>query len=207
MSHIITVFTNPGAMDMPQASTARTNVTDMDIVRHTLDVDESSFDKSRHVGRLFTALTSTRNALDEKVSYAVTDSDSINSAADDTSVALEMFYDSLEATEAVGAIEVTDAQMAYLNSNPQAMRVFINNAIVNPDGLDWTPKKVSERDDAAELATDGANNLLAAIDEHKEANGYFGEDEDFDEFCSDCESWEDDDEFLDDEDTEHCPVD
>lgn len=207
MSHIITVFTNPGTMDMPQTSTARTNVTDMDIVRHTLDVDESSFDKSRHVGRLFTALTSTRNALDEKVSYAVTDSDSINSAADDASEALEMFYDSLEATEAVGAIEVTDAQMAYLNSNPQAMRVFINNAIVNPDGLDWTPKKVSERDDAAELATDGANNLLAAIDEHKEANGYFGEDEDFDEFCSDCESWEDDDEFLDDEDTEHCPVD
>lgn len=207
MSHIITVFTNPGTMDMPQASDVRANVTDMDIVRHTLDVDESSFDKSRHVGRLFAALTSTRNALDEKISYAVTDSDSINSAAGDVSEALEMFYETLGATGAVGAIKVTDAQMAYLNSNPQAMRVFINNAIINPDGLDWTPEKVAERDDAAELVTSGANNLLNAVDEHKEANGYFDEDEDFDEFCSDCESWEDDDEFLDDEDTEHCPVD
>lgn len=202
MSHIITVFTNPGAVDVPQTSTSRANVSDMDIVRHTLDVDESSFDKSRHVGRLFSALTRTRNALDEKMSYAVTDSDSINSAADNVSGALEMFYESLSATGAVGAIEVTDAQMSYLNSNPQAMSVFINNAIVNPDSLDWTPEKVSERDDAAELATGSAHSLSDAIYEHKEASGYFYADEDYEGFYDDSEDdyddWEDDEEYPDD---------
>ena len=195
MSHIITVFTNPGAVDTPQTSTTRANVSDMDIVRHTLDVDESSFDKSRHVGRLFTALTRTRNALDEKVSYAVTDSDSINSAADNVSGALEMFYESLSATGAVGAIEVTDAQMA--------MGVFINNAIVNPDSLDWTPEKVSERDDAAELTTGSARSLSDAIYEHKEASGYFYADEDYEGFYDDSEGdyddWEDDEEYPDDD--------
>lgn len=202
MSHIITVFTNPGTVDVPQTSTTRANVSDMDIVRHTLDVDESSFDKSRHVGRLFTALTRTRNALNEKMSYAVTDSDSINSAADNVSGALEMFYESLSATGAVGAIEVTDTQMSYLNSNPQAMSVFINNAIVNPDSLDWTPEKVSERDDAAELATGSAHSLSDAIYEHKEASGYFYADEDSEGFYGDSEDdfddWEDDEEYPDD---------
>lgn len=202
MSHIITVFTNPGVADTPQTSTTRANVSDMDIVRHTLDVDESSFDKSRHVGRLFTVLTRTRNALDEKVSYAVTDSDSINSAADNVSGALEMFYESLSATGAVGAIEVTDAQMSYLNSNPQAMGVFINNAIVNPDSLDWTPEKVSERDDAAEMTTGSAHSLSDAIYEHKEASGYFYADEDYEGFYDDSEDdfddWEGDEEYPDD---------
>lgn len=84
------------------------------------------------------------------------------------------------------------------------MRVFINNAIINPDGLDWTPEKVTERDDAAELATDGASNLLVAINEHKEASGYFDEDEDCDEFCGDCDSGEVGGEFLND-DAEYHP--
>lgn len=70
------------------------------------------------------------------------------------------------------------------------MRVFINNAIINPDGLDWTPEKVTERDDAAELATDGASNLLVATNEHREASGYFDEDEDCDSEAT-SEEWPD----------------
>lgn len=197
MSKIITIFTAPDMVS--SASVSDTVITPMDMVRQASDVDESSFDKARYVSKLYKALLSAQHAQGIAADYIVTDSDDI--PTDDLTAALDMFYTALGRDTISGSMEITDAQYDYLSHDNNAMQVCINNAIINPDTLDWTPSTMDTIEDAATLVHHEALSLEECIYTYNDIHNEFYGDDDEDWYNEDWgdEDWGDEDDDWDKE--------
>jgi len=192
MSKIITIFSNPGTYSstLPSSSVSdkvEDNKT-LTALGHT--VDEKNFDKSRHVASLFNAISRGRNvhATAQRIGLV---SDHPGEGGNDIeylSEAMKNIYGIHGDNAILGSIEVTDAQMEYLESNPNAMEVFIDNATIQPDNLSWNKEDVEHRESLCEEVHSFANDVNDLIDVAREA-----EDED-DDWTDD---WDDEDDWND----------
>ena len=194
MSKIITIFSNPGTYSstLPSSSVSdkvEDNKT-LTALGHT--VDEKNFDKSRHVASLFNAISRGRNvhATAQRIGLV---SDHPGEGGNDIeylSEAMKNIYGIHGDNAILGSIEVTDAQMEYLESNPAAMEVFIDNATIQPDNLSWNKEDVDHRESLCEEVHSFANDVNDLIDVAREAED---EDDDWDEY----DDWDDEDDWDD----------
>ena len=202
MSKIITIFSNPGTYSstLPSSSVSdkvEDNKT-LTALGHT--VDEKNFDKSRHVASLFNAISRGRNvhATAQRIGLV---SDHPGEGGNDIeylSEAMKNIYGIHGDNAILGSIEVTDAQMEYLESNPAAMEVFIDNATIQADNLSWDKEDVEHRESLCEEVHSFANDVndLIELASHAEY-----EDDDWDDE-DDWDDWDDEDDWddWDDED-------
>lgn len=194
MSKIITIFSNPGTYSstLPSSSVSdkvEDNKT-LTALGHT--VDEKNFDKSRHVASLFNAISRGRNvhATAQRIGLV---SDHPGEGGNDIeylSEAMKNIYGIHGDNAILGSIEVTDAQMEYLESNPAAMEVFIDNATIQADNLSWDKEDVEHRESLCEEVHSFANDVNDLIDVAREAED---EDDDWDEY----DDWDDEDDWDD----------
>ena len=199
MSKIITIFSNPGTYSstLPSSSVSdkvEDNKT-LTALGHT--VDEKNFDKSRHVASLFNAISRGRNvhATAQRIGLV---SDHPGEGGNDIeylSEAMKNIYGIHGDNAILGSIEVTDAQMEYLESNPAAMEVFIDNATIQADNLSWDKEDVEHRESLCEEVHSFANDVndLIELASHAEY-----EDDDWDDE-DDWDDWDDEDDWDEDD--------
>ena len=206
MSKIITIFSNPGTYSSTLPSSAVSDKVEdnktLTALGHT--VDEENFAKSRHVASLFNAISRGRSTHTTAQRIGIVSDYSEDHANDikNLSDAMKNIYGIHGDNAILGSMEVTDAQMEYLESNPAAMEVFIDNATIQADNLSWDKDHVEDRESLCEdlhSAADAVNELIdvayAAEDEDDDWN------DDYDDW-DDEDDWEEDDDWFDDWDEE-----
>ena len=206
MSKIITIFSNPGTYSstLPSSSVSdkvEDNKT-LTALGHT--VDEKNFDKSRHVASLFNAISRGRNvhATAQRIGLV---SDHPGEGGNDIeylSEAMKNIYGIHGDNAILGSIEVTDAQMEYLESNPAAMEVFIDNATIQADNLSWDKEDVEHRESLCEEVHSFANDVndLIELASHAEYEDDDWDDEDDWDDWDDEDDWDDWDDWGDEDD-------
>lgn len=201
MSKIITIFSNPGTYSSTLPSSAVSDKVEdnktLTALGHT--VDEKNFDKSRHVASLFNAISRGRSTHSTAQRIGIVSDYSEDHANDikNLSDAMKNIYGIHGDNAILGSMEVTDAQMEYLESNPAAMEVFIDNATIQADNLSWDKDHVEDRESLCEdlhSAADAVNELIdvayAAEDEDDDWNDDWDEEDDWDD-------WDDEDDWDD----------
>lgn len=200
MSKIITIFSNPGT-GSPLASTSSSDKVEDNKTLTSLghSVDEENFAKPRHVASLFNSIARARSVYTTAHNIGIV-SDSHegveDSEVESISQALGEMYKLHSSKSVLKSIEITDAQMEYLESNPQAMEVFIDNATIQADNLSWDKESVESREeirDNLDQAADSVESLVEAA--------YDAEDDDWEDW-DDCDDEEDG--FSLDEETTFC---
>lgn len=196
MSKIITIFSNPGTYSSTLPSSAVSDKVEdnktLTALGHT--VDENNFDKSRHVASLFNAISRGRSthATAQRIGivsdYKEDNANDIKNLSD----AMKNIYGIHGDNAILGSMEVTDAQMEYLESNPAAMEVFIDNATIQADNLSWDKDHVEDRESLCEELHSAADAVGELIDV-----AYAAEDED-DDWNDDYDDWNDDYDDYDD---------
>lgn len=211
MSKIITIFSNPGTYSstLPSSSVSdkvEDNKT-LTALGHT--VDEKNFDKSRHVASLFNAISRGRNVhtTAQRIGLVSDHPGKGDNDIEYLSEAMKNIYGIHGDNAILGSIEVTDAQMEYLESNPAAMEVFIDNATIQADNLSWDKEDVEHRESLCEEVHSFANDVNDLIDVAREAededDDWNDDYDDYDEWNGwndDYDEWEEDDDDWDDED-------
>ena len=206
MSKIITIFSNPGTYSSTLPSSAVSDKVEdnktLTALGHT--VDEDNFAKSRHVASLFNAISRGRSthATAQRIGIVSDYKEDHANDIKNLSDAMKNIYGIHGDNAILGSMEVTDAQMEYLESNPAAMEVFIDNATIQADNLSWDKDHVEDRESLCEdlhSAADAVNELIdvayAAEDEDDDWN------DDYDDW-DDEDDWEEDDDWFDDWDEE-----
>lgn len=207
MSKIITIFSNPGTYSSTLPSSAVSDKVEdnktLTALGHT--VDEDNFAKSRHVASLFNAISRGRSthATAQRIGIVSDYKEDHANDIKNLSDAMKNIYGIHGDNAILGSMEVTDAQMEYLESNPAAMEVFIDNATIQADNLSWDKDHVEDRESLCEdlySAADAVSDLIdvacAAEDEDDDWN------DDYDDWDDEDDWEEDDDDWFDDWDDE-----
>ena len=192
MSKIITIFSNPGTYSSTLPSSAVSDKVEdnktLTALGHT--VDEDNFAKSRHVASLFNAISRGRSthATAQRIGIVSDYEEDHANDIKNLSDAMKNIYGIHGDNAILGSMEVTDAQMEYLESNPAAMEVFIDNATIQADNLSWDKDHVEDRESLCEdlhSAADAVNELIdvayAAEDEDDDWNDDWDDEDDWDE--------------------------
>lgn len=194
MSKIITIFSNPGQPlgSMAQNSVAEKLSSPKEITAAGHVVDEENFAKSRHVGKIFDTLNKANETIRTAQNLGI-----ITDSTDSTVSALHEYMSQVTVgggNGIVGAVEITDAQYNYLQSNPEAMEVFINNAAVGADNLSWDKEKLDARNQALEDIAEETGELAGLVE--LTDNAY---DDDYPDDYDELDDY-DEDHYLDDYD-------
>ena len=224
MSKIITIFSNPGTYSSTLPSSAVSDKVEdnktLTALGHT--VDEDNFAKSRHVASLFNAISRGRSthATAQRIGIVSDYKEDHANDIKNLSDAMKNIYGIHGDNAILGSMEVTDAQMEYLESNPAAMEVFIDNATIQADNLSWDKDHVEDRESLCEdlySAADAVSDLIdvacAAEDEDDDWNDDYDDYDDWNDDYDDYDDWnddyddyndweEDDDDWFDDWDDE-----
>lgn len=212
MSKIITIFSNPGTYSSTLPSSAVSDKVEdnktLTALGHT--VDEKNFAKSRHVASLFNAISRGRNvhATAQRIGLVSDHPGKGDNDIEYLSEAMKNIYGIHGDNAILGSMEVTDAQMEYLESNPEAMEVFIDNATIQADNLSWDKEDVEHRESLCEEVHSFANDVNDLIDVAREAEDEdddwtddYDDYDDYDEWNDDYDDWEeDDDDWFDESD-------
>lgn len=203
MSKIITIFSNPGTYSSTLPSSAVSDKVEdnktLTALGHT--VNEENFAKSRHVASLFNAISRGRSthATAQRIGIVSDYKEDHANDIKNLSDAMKNIYGIHGDNAILGSMEVTDAQMEYLESNPAAMEVFIDNATIQADNLSWDKDHVEDRESLCEDLYSAADAVSELIDVACAAED---EDDDYDDY-DDYDDWEeDDDDWFDDWDDE-----
>ena len=204
MSKIITIFSNPGTYSSTLPSSAVSDKVEdnktLTALGHT--VDEDNFAKSRHVAYLFNAISRGRSthATAQRIGIVSDYKEDHANDIKNLSDAMKNIYGIHGDNAILGSMEVTDAQMEYLESNPAAMEVFIDNATIQADNLSWDKDHVEDRESLCEDLYSAADAVSDLIDVACAAED---EDDDWNDDYDDYNDWEeDDDDWFDDWDDE-----
>ena len=199
MSKIITIFSNPGTYgaSTPDLAVSEKIASSQQLTAEGHETNEENFAKPRHVASIFNAISRGRSIHEtaERIGIVSDSVDVERGAVKELSDAMAKLYGVSAENAIIGSIEVTDSQMAYLESNNHAMQVFIDNAIVQADSLAWDNDSVEDREDAVEAVNEAANDVKGLVDATYEAEW-----EDYDEDYEDYD--EDYDDYDEDEDEE-----
>lgn len=218
MSKIITIFSNPGTYgaSTPDLAVSEKIASSQQLTAEGHETNEENFAKPRHVASIFNAISRGRSIHEtaERIGIVSDSVDVERGAVKELSDAMTKLYGVSAENAIIGSIEVTDAQMAYLESNSRAMQVFIDNAIVQADSLAWDNDSVEDREDAVEAVNEAANDVQGLVDATYEAE-WENYDEDYDDYDEDDEdddywggdsypevSFEDEDDDEDDDEDE-----
>lgn len=207
MSKIITIFSNPGTYGADTEFSVSDKIASAQHLTAEGHVtNEANFDKPRHVGSIFNAIRNGKHTYQtaHNIGIVSDDADAERGAIKELSDALTKMYGITAGNAIIGSVEVSDAQMGYLEANSQAMQVFIDNAIVNADSLAWGDNDVDNRDNMVKALNDATNDVDGLIDTATQAAYEDDWDEDdWDEDWDD-EDWDDDNFYspvsFDDED-------
>lgn len=204
MSKIITIFSNPGTYSSTLPSSAVSDKVEdnktLTALGHT--VNEENFAKSRHVASLFNAISRGRSthATAQRIGIVSDYKEDHANDIKNLSDAMKNIYGIHGDNAILGSMEVTDAQMEYLESNPAAMEVFIDNATIQADNLSWDKDHVEDRESLCEDLYSAADAVSDLIDVASAAED---EDDDWNDDYDDYDDWEeDDDDWFDDWDDE-----
>lgn len=168
MSKIITIFSNPGT-GSPLASTSSSDKVEDNKTLTSLghSVDEENFAKPRHVASLFNSIARARSVYTTAHNIGIV-SDSHegveDSEVESISQALGEMYNLHSSESVLKSIEITDAQMEYLESNPQAMEVFIDNATIQADNLSWDKESVESREEIRDNLNQAADSVESLVE-------------------------------------------
>lgn len=205
MSKIITIFSNPGTYSSTLPSSAVSDKVEdnktLTALGHT--VDEDNFAKSRHVASLFNAISRGRSthATAQRIGIVSDYKEDHANDIKNLSDAMKNIYGIHGDNAILGSMEVTDAQMEYLESNPEAMEVFIDNATIQADNLSWDKDHVEDREYLCEdlhSAADAVSELIdvayAAEDEDDDWNDDYDDYDDYDDW-EENDDWDDEDDY------------
>lgn len=203
MSKIITIFSNPGTYSSALPSSAVSDKVEDNKTLTALGhaVDEENFAKSRHVASLFNAISRGRSthATAQRIGIVSDYKEDYANDIKHLSDAMKNIYGIHGDNAILGSMEVTDAQMEYLESNPEAMEVFIDNATIQADNLSWNKDHVEDRESLCEDLHSAADAVGELIDVACAAED---EDDDWNDDYDDYDDWgeDDDDDWFDESD-------
>lgn len=189
MSKIISIFSQPGSTAVDTSASTKNNSL-RDMTYQIYEVDNSSFDKVKHVSRIFQALsarTDARNWNDELEGYGVViyDTDEYS----DLEKSMKHLHDTLGYTGMITQ-ELTDTQWEHLQSDSNAMDIYINNMIANVDNMEWDNSAlVAGRDAAVDNVLSQRNALSEIVEQH--CDNLFPDDYHDEFYEEDDDEWDD----------------